>query len=72
MASIIKSGYEDLAAMTAILESAIIEASNDPKSSKPTVRTDRESKLEKQLAAVTATIGAITLAKLAPKPNTPF
>ena len=56
MASIIKSGYEDLAAMTAILESAIIEASNDPKSSKPTVKTDRESKLEKQLAAVTAAL----------------
>ena len=57
MAAIVKKGFEDLPGMTAILESAIIEASNDPKQNKPRVKSDEEKKmikLKKQVAALTA------------------
>ena len=53
MASIIKKGFEDLIGMTAMLEAAIIEASNDPKNNKPRVKSDRERALEKQIAVLT-------------------
>ena len=52
MASIIKSGFEDLPGMTAMIESAIIEASNDPKLNRPRVKPDKEKPLEKQIAAL--------------------
>jgi hypothetical protein len=54
MAGIVKDGFEDLGAMTAILESAITEANNDPKSSKPGVRPSRDRRIQQQIAAITA------------------
>ena len=55
MASIIKNGFEDLDGMTSIMESAIVQASNDPKANKPRVKSDLEKKLERahrQIAAL--------------------
>ena len=54
MAGIVKDGFEDLGSMVAILESAITEANNDPKSSKPGVRPSRERRLQQQIAAINA------------------
>ena len=54
MAGIVKDGFEDLGAMTAILESAITEANNDPKSSKPGVRPSRDRRIQQQIAAINA------------------
>jgi hypothetical protein len=53
MASIVKDGFEDLPGMTSMIENAIVEASNDPKSSKPRIRSSLERKLERQIAALT-------------------
>ena len=55
MASIIQKGFEDLQGMISLIESAIIEANNDPATNKPRIRSERErnlAKLERKLAAM--------------------
>ena len=52
MAGIIKDGFEDLPGMISMVESAIMEASNDPKQNKPRIKSNFEKKL-RQIAALT-------------------
>ena len=52
MAGIIKDGFEDLPGMISMVESAIVEASNDPKQNKPRIKSNFEKKL-RQIAALT-------------------
>ena len=53
MASIVKKGFDDLTGMTSLVETAIIEASNDPRYNRPRLKLPKEKSLDKQVAAVT-------------------